>query len=289
MISAKIKKKGSLKMLIVLTGILVATGFAGEKPIPWKFGGYQNVSECHLKYWCVNKETLSDIQKLEQGNLSLEIFDLWYSQNPPRLRIDRYIEEGLILCNQFKGMEWEKITHDGKTYILKERVIQQNSNRTTFYLENISSGGGVELCEYKKDITTKNSPASLRDALLLLTVVPYIAEPENEEMVVSSLEMDELFNPEKYKKTVSELKKKHEKTGRQTARWETGHGIIHFLAEGFAFVDLEWGIGLEGFISGQRGGGVAQPVTFKEPVCIYKVFGVETKISDSQAFTKWVD
>jgi len=287
--SGKIKKWRTLKTLVLLCGILLAVGFADEKPIPWKFGGYQNVSELHLKYWTLSKETASDFQNIQKGSLSTEICELWYGKNPPRFRVDKYIQEGLIKCTQFKGREWEKITHEGKTYVLKERVIQHNSKRTTYYLENISSGGGVELCEYKKDETTKNPPASLRDALLLLTIIPYIAEPESEELVVSSLEMDELFDPEKYKKTLSELKKRYEKAGRQTAKWETGHGFINYPSEGFAFIDLEWGIGLEGFLTGQRGGGGFQAVTLKEPLCIYKVLGLETKISDSQVFNKWVD
>lgn len=287
--SGKIKKFRTLKTLVLLCGILLAVGLADEKPLPWKFGGYQNVSELHLKYWNLSGETIRDFQNLQKGSLSPEICELWYSQNPPKLRLDRYIEEGLIECTQFKGREWEKITHEEKTYILKERVVQHGSKRTTYYLENISSGGGVELCEYKKDETTKNPLASVRDGLLLLTIVPYLAEPENEELAVSSLEMDELFNPEKYKKTVSELKKRYEKAGRQTARWETGHGLIHFAAEGFAFIDLEWGIGLEGFVTGQRGGGGIQAATLKEPLCIYKVLELETKISDPQDLNKWVD
>jgi hypothetical protein len=287
--SGKIKKLRNFKTLVLLCGILLAVGFADEKPIPWKFGGYHNVSELHLKYWALSKETISDLQNVQKGSLSSEICELWYSQNPPRLRVDRYIEEGLIKCTQFKGREWEKINHEGKTYVLKERVIQQNSKRTTYYLENISSGGGVELCEYKKDETTKNPLASVRDGLLLLTIIPYIAEPESEELAASSLEMDELLDPEKYKKTVNELKKRHEKAGRQTAKWETGHGFINYPSEGFAFIDLEWGIGLEGFLTGQRGGGGFQAVTLKEPLCIYKALILETKISDPQVFNKGLD
>ena len=160
-----------------------------------------------------------DFQNIKDGKLKADLSELWFTQNPPRLRIDEYIEEGSILCTEFKGREWEKIIHEGKTYILKERVIQTNSKRIAFSLENISSGGGVELCEYKIYETTKNIPTSLKDALYLLTVIPYLVEPESQEMVVSSLEMDELFDPDKYKKTLSELKKRYEIVGRETAKW----------------------------------------------------------------------
>ncbi len=285
----KIGKISILAILIVLIGMHPGKGLTEDNPIPWTFDGYEKVSEFHLKYWSLSSETLMDFQNIQDGKLKADLSELWYTQNPPRIRIDKYIEEGAILCTQFKGREWEKITHEGKTYILKERVIQTNSERITFSLENISSGGGMELCEYKIYETTKNVPASLKDALYLLTVIPYLVEPESQEMVVSNLEMDELFDPDKYKKTMSELKKRYEKVGRQTAKWETGHGILRFPAQGFAFMDLEWGIALEGYLTGQRGGGGIQSVTLENPVCVYKALSVATQISDPKVFNKWMD
>jgi len=283
------RKKGFWTVFTLFIGLFVLTGFTQEKKIPWTFGGYEKVSEFHLKYWSVAKETFEDFQNFKEGNIKSELSELWFSQNPPRIRIDKYLEEGFIQCNQFKGREWEKTEHDGKTYVLKERIIQTNSQRTTYYIQNISSGGGVELCEYKKEETTANRPSSLRDALYLLTTIPYITEPENEEMLVSSFEMDELFNPEKYKKTVAEIKKRYEIIGRQTAKWETGHGLVLIPALGFAYMDLEWGFALEGYLTGQRGGGVSQPVTLEKPVCIYKALAVATQISNAEVFKKWMD
>ena len=232
---------------------------------------------------------LENFQNIKEGKLKSDLSELWFSQNPPRIRIDKYVEEGFIQCNQFKGREWEKAEHEGKTYILKERIIQTNSKRITYYLQNISSGGGMELCEYKKEETTANIPSSLGDALYLLTMIPYLVEPESQELLVSSLEMDELFDPEKYKKTIAELKKRHEIIGRQTAKWETGHGLILTPAQGFAYMDLEWGFALEGYLTGLRGGGVSQPVTLEKPICIYKALTAVTKISDPEVFKKWMD
>ena len=108
-------------------------------------------------------------------------------------------------------------------------------------------------------------------------------------MTVSSLEMDELFDPEKYKKTIAELKKRYEIIGRQTAKWETGHGLILFPALGFAYMDLEWGFALEGYLTGQRGGGGLQSETLEKPMCIYKALTAVTKISDPEVFNKWID
>jgi hypothetical protein len=285
----KIKKIGFFTIAAFLFGLIANTGFPEEKLIPWTYGGYQKVSEFYLKYWSLSSDTLQEFKNIQEGNLKYDLSELWFSQNPPRLRIDNYIEEGSIKCTQFKGREWEKITHEGKTYVLNERIIQTNSKRIAYSLENISSGGGVELCEYKKYETEKNVPASLKDVLYLLTVIPYIPEPDFEEMTVASLEMDELLDPEKYKKTINELKKRYEKVGRQTAKWETGHGILRFPAQGFAFMDLEWGIALEGYLTGQRGGGGLQPVTLENPVCVYKAMSIETKISDPNVFKKWMN
>jgi hypothetical protein len=276
-------------MLVLFSGFLVATGFAAEKLIPWKFGGYQNVKEFHLKYLSLSTETLRDFENIKKGTLKTEINELWFRQDPPMIRIDKYIEEGTIQCNQFKNREWEKITHEGKTYVLSERTIQLDSERTHYYLENISSGGGMELCEYKTFEGTKDKPTSLRDVLLLLTVVPHISELDDEEMISSSLEMDKLLNPDKFKKMTGELQIKHEKAGRSTCKWETGHGLIHFPAQGYAFIDLEWGIGIEGHLTGQRGGGGFEAIEFEKPVCIYKALKIAAKISDPDVFEKWME
>lgn len=285
----KLKRHVVFKLLVLCAGMLTAIGFAGEKLIPWKFGGFQNVQEFHLKFWLLSGETLSDVQNIKKGELKSEISELWFSQDPPLIRVDKYIEEGSIQCNQFKGREWEKITHEGKAYILSERTIQSDSKRIHYYLENISSGGGVELCEYKKFEGTKNKPKSLKDALFLLTIIPYISEPDAEEMITSSLEMDKLLDPEKFKRIMEELKIKQEKAGRQTVKWETSHGLVRIPDQGYAFVDLEWGIGIEGYLTGQRGGAGFESVEFAKPVCIYRALSIDKRISDPDVFKKWMD
>lgn len=287
------KKNGFFTKLVFLiflfAGVLTFLGFSSENPIPWVFGGYQNVGEFHLMYWSLSRETMRDIQNIVKGTLEPEISELWFSKDPPRLRIDKYTESSSIKCNQFKGREWEKITHEGKTYVLMERTIQLDTKRITYYLQNISSGGGEELCEYKRFESTKNKLDSLDKALQMLTFSPYIATPESLEMVVSSLEMDELFNPDSYKQTLNELKKRYESAGRQAAKWETGHGLVSFPAKGFAFIDLEWGIGLEGYLTGQQERAGYHRVVFEKPLCVYKIVSVETKISDPKVFGKWAD
>jgi hypothetical protein len=285
----KVRVIGLAAAAVFVLGLHAGTGIRGDIQIPWTFGGYEKISEFYLKYWSLSSDTLEDFQNIRDGNLKPELSELWFSMNPPRLRIDTYVEAGSIRCTEFRGREWEKMEHEGKTYVLKERLIQMDSQRIFYYLENISSGGGKELCEYKRSETTKNAPESLRDALYLLPVIPYLAEPDSEEMITGSLEMDELMDPEKFKKTENELKKRHEKLGRQTAKWETGHGILRFAAQGYTFVDLEWGIGLDGYLTGKAGGGGIQAVTLDNPVCLYKALEIVTKISDPDVFNKWKD
>ena len=62
-----------------------------------------------------------------------------------------------------------------------------------------------------------------------------------------------------------------------------------FSLKGFAFIDLEWGISHEDYLTGQRGGGGLQPVTLEKPICVYKTLSFDTKISDPNVFNKWRD
>jgi len=190
---------------------------------------------------------------------------------------------GSIKCNQFKGKEWKQISQDGKTYVLKDRIIQSGPKRVALSLQNISSGGRKELCEYKRSEMTRRESKSIKEALRLLALTPYLADPQFKEMALSTLELEEAMNPDQYKKTVAELKKRQEIQGRKTAKWNTNHGLIKFIAKGYTFVDLEWGMGLEGYLTGGQVQG--QPaVVFQNPVCIYKVLSLETKIPDSKVF-----
>ncbi len=52
---------------------------------------------------------------------------------------------------------------------------------------------------------------------------------------------------------------------------------------------MEWGIGLEGYLTGQEKRAGYQPVVFEKPICVYKIVSVETKISDPKVFGKWAD
>jgi len=266
-------KKITISVLCVVTAVFV---FAKDVTIPWKFGGYEDIDQFYIKYWTVDEDSFDDIQNFAEENLDSEIFEIWFTKSPPQFRVDRYTKEGIIKCNQFKGKEWEKRDYEGETFILKERIIQVSNKRVTYTLANISSGAGVELCEYKKYESDRPNPAALKGALSLITVIPKIASPDDEELIVSEMEMDKVLNPDKYKAFLEELKKTNEVAGRKTAKWSTSHGFVKIMDQGFAYMDMEWGIGLEGYITEGRSGW-GPPVKFDGPVCVYKALTVSTE------------
>lgn len=269
--------------LLIVFSLLSVSAYGEDNPFPWTFGGYEKIEAVHIKYWMAGRDTFASIDSFKKPNFPSEIQEVWYQKGGPQFRVDKYVEMGPIKCNQFKGKEWEKITQDGKTYVLKDRIIQSGPKRVTLSLQNISLGGGKELCEYKRSQRTGRESKSIKDAFLLLPLTPYLADPQFKEMALSALEMEKGMNPDQYKRTLADLKKKHKIQGRKTAKWNTNHGLIKFIAKGYTFVDLEWGMGLEGYLTGGQLQG--QPaVVFQNPVCIYKVLSLETKIPESKVF-----
>ena len=280
-------------MVFLASAFLASSSVAAENPFPWKYGGYQNVNELYLKYRSVNREALQDFQNFVKGDLKSTITELWFSKDPASLRIDKYVEFSSMKCDRFKGKEWEKITFDGKTYILAERLIQTGTTGVFYRLDNIETiyvegGKASDTCEYKKETLTKQTP-SLEGTLMQLTIIPYIAEPESKEIDISMIEYDKALDPKKYEETMEAWKKQHEKAGRKTAKRDTSFGLIHFPAEGYEYIDVDMGIGLEGWLTGKKGMYRQPAVTLKKPVCIYKVVTLKTKISEGNVFGKWID
>jgi hypothetical protein len=278
--------KSSLAFVAVLAfGFLLARGAAEENPIPWKFGGYEKIDELHLKYWSASRDALEDAENFAKPGFSSEISEIWYSKSSQSFRVDKYVEKASIKCNKFKGKEWETMSEGSKDYVLKERIIQSGGKRAMSSLENIMSGGGTELCEYKISESQARPLTSISQALNSLTLGPWLSDADSKELLLSGLEMDKLMDAKKYKETLKDLKTTVEKAGRKTVKWNTAHGIVKFMAEGFVYVDLDWGMALEGYVTKIQTG-VAQPLNFSTPVCIYKVLSVETKIADPAVFNK---
>ena len=101
----------------------------------------------------------------------------------------------------------------------------------------------------------------------------------------AGLEMDKLMDPAKYKAAVQELKKTYDVAGRKAAKYETGHGIVRFRTKGYALIDLEWGLGLEGYLTTVQNPDEAA-IDLAAPVCLYKVLRLETKAADPNVFIK---
>jgi hypothetical protein len=269
-----------------MAGLILAAAIpAQDNPYPWKFGGYEKIDAIHFRYWSVAKDAFEDGKNFAKPGFPTEIAEVWFNKSAQSMRIDRYVEEGTIKCTKFKGQEWEKTTENGKEYVLLERIIQVGPTRSTWHLVNIQSGGGVELCEYQTSKGKHSALGSVKDALGPLTVVPYTADSDDLEMLLGEIEMDKLMDPAKYKATMQGLKKTYDNAGRKTARYETGHGIARFTAKGYAFVDLEWGLGLEGYLTSVQN--PQQPaIELAAPVCLYKVLSLETKAADPSIFIK---
>jgi len=286
MISGRLKKLGLILMVVSFSGLyLAAAASAQDNPYPWKFGGYENIDALHFRYWSAAHEAFEDGKNFAKPDFPTEISEVWFSKSAQSMRVDRYVEKGTTKCNKFKGKEWETTTENGKEYVLLERIIQAGTTRSTWRLANISSGGDTELCEYQTSKGTRNALESVKDALDPLTVIPYSADPDDLELLLGELELDKLMDAAKYKATVQELKKTYDKAGRKTAKFETGHGIVRFRAQGHAFVDLEWGLGLEGYLTKIQS--PDEPaIDLSTPVCIYKVLSLETKVADPTVFDK---
>ncbi len=283
-----IGKSLTASLALILAGLLaVPEALAAGKVIPWAFGGYESIEDIHLVYWSASKDAADSSEKIVAPGFRTELHELWYGKAPQSYRVDRYEEMGTLKCNEFKGVKWETRAQDGRSYFLSERIVQNGMNRTAFRLENIlSSTSGRQLCEYKKFSSAKKPPASVKDVLGHLTLRPYIATPEIEEMASMSLEMDQAMNPDAYRQTVKELGKNYDKAGRKTAKWNTNHGMRSYLGNGYVFVDLQWGIGLEGYLTEIRETG-KKAVRLGDPVCIYRVLGLDTKKADAAVFSIW--
>lgn len=276
-------------LLAINMGMLLVMpdAMAADSPIPWAFGGYESIESIHFLYWSASKDTAGNMEKIIVPGFQTELNEMWYSKANQSFRVDRYEEIGTIKCNEFKGQKWDTREQDGRSYFLKERVIQRGTSRTTYWLENIlQSTDGREVCEYKQSTSTGNAPTSINNALPLLTIRPYTATPDSEEMALMGLEMDEIMNPEAYNQTLKELKNTYDKAGRKTARWSTDHGMVSYLANGFVYVDLQWGIALEGYLTETQQTG-QKAVRLENPACIYRVISLDTKTPDEATFSVW--
>lgn len=279
------------KMLVIvgISCILLAANLglvtisAQGHPFPWKFGGYETIDTLHMKYWSAADSAFDNPQDFSRPGFRTEITELWFSKGSGSFRVDKYFEKTEVTCNQFKGVSWETITENGLEYVLHQRVIQTGTAKTQWLLANILSGGGTELCEYKVSRSPGVGIESVRSALNLLSVKPYLAYPDNEELAVAMLEMDQALNPDAYQARILEFKKTYDKAGRKTAEYETNHALVHFTAEGPIYIDLEWGMALEGYISRLTIPGQA-PADLNPPVCLYKVLKLETGISQPGVF-----
>ena len=95
------------------------------------------------------------------------------------------------------------------------------------------------------------------------------------------LEDMKITDPAKYKQIIDGWKAEKDIAGRAVVKdfssplpFKGGIGV-----EGFQFIDLEYGIGLEGYLTGCPKSWMYKETKFEEPKLVYKVLFVETTVS----------
>lgn len=285
-------------------GVLIGGVEASEKKIelPWKFGGYTEVEELHLQYHYVFGEA---IEKVLSGEMSWEdsikdntgIVEVWFKSDGSHLRLDRYIEKLGVICESYEGAPPETISHNGKTYSLYERVIQEGRQRThygfsyraqTGYDEETQQAIG-EGCHYETSTfqaSKKPDPQSAITSMMAghtsLAGFSFYSSNSSDarELLASGLELDKFMDPSGYERTVEGWKIKEKIAGRDAVKHNISPISARFgLAKGFQFIDTELGIGLAGYLEGCAKSLTHKETKFEQPKLVFHALLVETTVS----------
>ncbi len=311
-----------IKLLIVsfLMLGLVLTGFGVRTPeeerfsigevqatekkveIPWNFGGYTKMDEFHLRYYYIFGEAIG---KVLSGEMSWEdsikdntgIVEVWFKSDGSYLRLDRYIEKLGVICESYEGVPPEIISHNGRTYSLYERVVQEGRRRTHYgfsyraqigYDEETQQAIG-EGCHY--EISTLQASKKPDPQLAITSMMAghtslagfslySSSSSDAREFLVSGLELDKFMDPSGYERTVEGWKVKEKIAGRDVIKHNTSPISARFgLAKGFQFIDTEFGIGLAGYLEGCTNSLTHKETKFEQPKLVFQVLLVETTVS----------
>jgi hypothetical protein len=103
----------------------------------------------------------------------------------------------------------------------------------------------------------------------------------------AALELTKMMNPAEYKKIIQSWKVKKKIAGRTAVKdYMSPPAFRGGTTKGFQFIDLELGIGLEGYLEGCSKSWVFQETKFEEPKLIYKALLVE-KTAPPDVFEKF--
>lgn len=267
----------------------MSRGFQGEIKLPWEFGGFTSQGQLHLKYFYVFKDALDSAglgeaayEEAVQDNTG--IVEIWFNSEGSLFRLDRYVEKPKVSCGSFEDPKPETLSQDGKTYTLIQRIIQKGLRKTEYTLTSNSN----KACRLEKNTSEVNIAQNHDQALGSMThgetVQPdfwfcYSSSPTAKQMEELSYEMMKLTKRNKYDKVLTGWKDKQKVAGRDTVK-NYNSAPVFGGGEGYELMDVELGIGLEGYIEEYRDLSSGRKFQFGGAKLVYKALIVETAVPD---------
>jgi hypothetical protein len=290
----------------------LAKGYASgaEDKVPWDDYGYMDLNQFHLRYYYIFSDA---VDKVLRGEMSWEeaikdntgIAEVWYKSDGSLFRFDRYIEKLDAKCQSYEGKPPDTLSYNDKTYYLYERIIQKGKQLTSYTFrsgtqidyDHETKQSIAESCRYEEFTSEKKEPVDQDSAIswMMMGHVSgagfgfYLTQKTGdeeldkglEELGESSLELTKFMNPEQYKKIVEGWKVKKEIAGRKAVKDISSPPPFagHLTMKGYQFIDIELGIGLEGYLEGCTKSWIYKETIFKEPKLRYKALLVEKTVS----------
>jgi hypothetical protein len=289
---------------------------ASEAQVPWNDFGYQKLDQFHVRYYYVFAEA---IEKVLKGEMDWDqaikdntgIVEVWFKSDGSLFRLDRYIKKLHAKCKTFEGARPATISYNGKTYSLQERLVQKGKQFESFTFQSGDQTGYddltkqaiAETCRYEKFSSGKDRPVDQGTALNWMTAghtslagfVFYLTrrsgdaelDEDVEDLKGSALELTKLMNPAEYKKILQGWKVKKKIAGRTAVKdYMSPPAFRGGATDGYQFIDLELGIGLEGYLEGCPKSWLFKETKFEEPKLTYKALLIE-KTAPSAVFEKF--
>lgn len=270
-----------------------------DSRIPWIPGGSDMLQELHLRVWGLTDDDVKKLQDIVSGRRKVtpRISEIWFTANPPRLRVDRFWDQTGPYprdLTEFEGHAWETMTFEDKTFVLYERTIILGTQETTYTLKKLRTvfnrdgvqGARADIGTFEKTVKTVTTP-TIATALKAGTIEIPVMSLQRCELWLQLLEEgDRVKLPERYEQAIAGLQERCTIAGRTAARYVHSATLESILR--YDFVDLSTAIGLEGHLTGWAGPASYRP-EWKENYCIYRVVLFDSTPPDSGVFDVWKD
>ncbi len=281
-----------------------------EAKSPWNDYGYKKLTQFHLRYYYIFEEA---IEKVLKGELNWEeairdnsgIVEVWFKSDGGLYRLDRYIEKLDAKCKSYEGKPPDTLLYNDETYSLYERVFQKENQFVSYTFrsgtqidyDDKTKQAIAQSCRYEKFTSDNEEPMKQGSAISRMmwghtsgTAFGFYFKQEVgdedidmglDDLGALMLEDMKLTDPAKYKQIIEGWKTEKDIAGRKTVKdfssplpFKGGIGI-----EGYQFIDLEFGMGLEGYLTGCHKSWMYEETKFKEPKLVYKTLLIETVVS----------